>query len=180
MCLCFWSLEYSTLGLQILEHAREKSKTFKLISSQNDKEDPWPEMGESQGGKNHNEEVRWCFNNIPNIETYIIRRTSRYIGKVIWSEKTISDGNNLVLGYLPPERLENYRIHVTTNFSMPSVLSGLPLLVRRVFGTVKSTNFLWNHKTLIPMIKPKTQNFQFNKYELLNYLHTYLLTMYYM
>ena len=34
-----------------------------------------------------NEEVRRRFNNIPNIETYIIRRTSRYIGKVIRSEK---------------------------------------------------------------------------------------------
>ena len=29
------------------------------------------------------EEVRRRFNNIPNIETYIIRRRSRYIGKVI-------------------------------------------------------------------------------------------------
>ena len=34
-----------------------------------------------------NKEVRWWFNNIPNIETYIIRRTSRYIRKVIRSEK---------------------------------------------------------------------------------------------
>ena len=34
-----------------------------------------------------NEEVRYHFNNIPNIESFIIRRTHRYIGKIMRSEK---------------------------------------------------------------------------------------------
>jgi len=54
--------------------------------------------------------VRYHFNNIPSIETFIIRRTNRYIGKIIRSEK-----NNIqwkLLGawiYCPrkTERLQN-------------------------------------------------------------------------
>ena len=30
-----------------------KPKTSELIPPQSNKEDPWPKMGESQGGKNH-------------------------------------------------------------------------------------------------------------------------------
>ena len=37
---------------------RAKSKTSELISPQSDKEDPWPKMGESQGKKIMNKEVR--------------------------------------------------------------------------------------------------------------------------
>jgi len=38
-----------------MEHDGVKSKTFEFISPQSDKEDPWPKMGESEGGKNHKE-----------------------------------------------------------------------------------------------------------------------------
>ena len=34
-----------------------------------------------------NEEVRKCFKNIPNTETFIVRRTNRYIGEIVRSEK---------------------------------------------------------------------------------------------
>ena len=79
-----------------------------------------------------NEEVRRRFNNIPNIETYIIRRTSRYIGKVIRSEK-----NNI------PWKLLGAWIFAPRKIGRPHNLC--------------NNNFLIAISALIPEVKKKWQ-----------------------
>ena len=100
-----------------------------------------------------NEEVRRQFNNIPNIETYIIRRTSRYIGKVIRSEKNNIPWKLLGAWIFAPRKIGRPQNSCNNNFlvaicalipeveKMANSRAGLPSLVRRVPGTTKSTTF---------------------------------------
>ena len=90
---------------------------------------------------------------MPNIETYIIKRTSRYIGKVIRSEKKNIPWKLLGAWIFTPRKIGRPQDSCNNNFSSPSVLSsqrlkkmanfraGLPLLVRGVLGTAKSAKF---------------------------------------
>ena len=77
--------------------------------------------------KNANELVRHCFNNIPNIETYIIRRTSRYMGKVIRSEKNNIPWKLLGAWIFTPRKIGrpqnscNNNVLITINALIPEV-----------------------------------------------------------
>jgi len=134
-----------------------------------------------------NKEVRWWFNNIPNIETYIIRRTSRYIRKVIRSEKNNIPWKLLSAWIFTPRLIGRPQNSCNNNFlitisalipevkKMANFRAGLPLLVRRVLGTAKSINFLQNHNTRFWWWNQKCRTFdlinvQISKLYLLTYL----------
>jgi len=139
-----------------------------------------------------NEEVRRRFNNIPNIETYIIRRTSRYIGKVIRSEKNNIPWKLLGAWIFAPSRKigrpqnscnNNFLIAICALFQrwkkVANSRAGLPSLVRRVPGTTKSTTFSKKHKNPITRTKPNMQNLRFDNHELVKLLLLLLLLLRY-
>jgi len=182
--LCSWSLEHSTLGVWILEFDRAKSKMSELISPQSDKDDPWPKMRKSRKKKSWTR--RWWFNNIPNIETYIIRRTSRYIGKVIRSEKNNIPQKLLSAWIFAPRKIGRLQNSCNNNF-----LIAISALIPEVKKNGKFQSWTpltgeessWNNKINIFFAasqnpnsndKATMQNLQFYNYELVNHLLTHL------
>ena len=128
------------------------------------------------------------FNNIPNIETYIIRRTSRYIRKVIRSEKNNIPWKLLGAWIFAPRKIGRPQNSCNNNFLVaicaliPEVKkngkfqSWTPLAGEESSWNNKIDNFFAESRNPIPTTKPNMQNLRFDYYELVKLYYYYYRT----
>jgi hypothetical protein len=70
--------------------------------------------------KVRNKQVRFRFCNIPKVETFILRKTAKYLDKVARSNEQTYPKNSLVLGLINQKRMEESNSHAIINLQKPS------------------------------------------------------------
>jgi hypothetical protein len=76
----------------------------------------WQQVHED---KIRNKQVRFRFCNAPKVETFILCRTAKYLGKVTRSSERTYPKNSLVLGYTNQKRMEESNSHAITPSQKP-------------------------------------------------------------